>query len=555
MTQFAYLKIFKKWDEMFPSGQLESTGEDKLMYIELNAAKLSTEEISVLRKLPRTNGQHPFCPVCLKRLIYDKGYRKPTEGGNHLYRSPSFKHLRRECFTSESLVHAVTKRFLYQKLEQIGYRVYEDKVPINGKQYRADVAAFRLDNDQEELRLVVDILASASTPEKMARKINRYVSKQVPTAWVLLLDTFFVNTPVGGVSREIDESIQYEIRYTYTPVAPGQEDTFLIPGAENKAFTFLMDHYDYAIGVWLPGYVMLIRREKRNEEARLRCWLRGETWNTQDDLFIITRIADKHIARALMMSPLLQFDVPDPDETVPGTPRNLEGADTHHPIVSEPIVNELVDIDFSTHALTGSEADQALDPLQWIQEIQRLRQETITAFEQEQDAIQEQSYESSKHEDEIVYSNSAIDLTRSREEPRVAKLDHWPPTTHKLEEWQRELLLMKLTGKGYGLKTGYRFYLHDITQEQGLELLNALSSNDLIKFSTYIERTRETITEAYKALNKEDRIQLGKNLFPEGLAELWFSSMQVTVDQLDAKKRKKEEDLARKALNKKQKGR
>lgn len=63
---------------------------------------------------------------------------------------------------------------------------------------------------------------------------------------------------------------------------------------------------------------MLIRREKRNEEARLRCWLRGETWNTQDDLFIITRIADKHIARALMMSPLLQFDVPDPGETVPG---------------------------------------------------------------------------------------------------------------------------------------------------------------------------------------------------------------------------------------------
>lgn len=252
MARFAYLYVFKEWTHFFPSAQLQSTGEEKGMYIELDAAKLTTAETSRLRKLYKIYNQDPFCPVCLKRLIYDKGYRKSAGSEVELYRSPSFKHLRRECFSSESLAHAVTKRFLYQKLKQEGYRVYEDKVPVKGKQYRADVAAFRLADHKEELRLVVDILASASAPEKMARKMNRYVSKEVPTAWVLLLDTFFVNTPVGGVSREIDDFIQYEIRYTYTPIAPGQEDPFLIPGAENKAFTFLMDHYGYAIGVWLP---------------------------------------------------------------------------------------------------------------------------------------------------------------------------------------------------------------------------------------------------------------------------------------------------------------
>lgn len=150
--------------------------------------------------------------------------------------------------------------------------------------------------------------------------------------------------------------------------------------------------------------------------------------------------------------------------------------------MSEPIVSELVDIDFSTHALTGSEADQALDPLQWIQEIQRIRQETMTAFEQEQDAIQEQSHKSSRPEDKMVYSNQTIDFTSSREELKVVKPEHWLPTDQNREEWQRELLMMKLIRNGYGLKNESRFYLYHLTQEEGLRLLDALSSDDLTEF-------------------------------------------------------------------------
>lgn len=578
MTQWAYLPYFEEWEEYLPNASIQEFKESE--WIELNSATLTMSEVTYIRKLHRLGKETPVCAYCHSHMKYDAGFTRP----DGMQRAPSFKHYRRRnCFQYESLAHAATKKFIFSRLESAGYRVYESAYPLNGQKLHADVAAYK---EKDKLRMVTEVLATPPRLDHMIRKMNTFAMEHAPTAWVLLLDSFFAHGVTGGVNYRQDMSKAGEITYKATPMETGTMDNFIVIGAESRVFSFLIDQYGYAIGIYQPGYVFLIKRDMANEETRQLRLLRGQSWDFGDDVFMITRIADKDIVPTLLHTPLLQFQHESITVTKlpPGIPKDLQESDHHLFDFENELSIEATIIDFEAHKLDGEEAELAYNPIDLIQESRQAR-ETARRIYQEEKAAQ-QAEEAKREADEAekslqeeraqVRAEQALEVAKKVEEDArhaeskqkasflQAQIDEaeknitlqqkeewpWTPTLHRMQIEQRELLQDEVLRRGFAIL--HPEQLDRSSEAEGLLVLSALRNNRLEDSPIQLVQTRESITAAYARLDHNSRLALEHYLYPDGLSEPWFFTMMTQQQKKDLSERKKKQAQERREAKYKQ---
>ncbi|KJD42356.1 competence protein CoiA family protein [Paenibacillus terrae] len=358
MPQFAYICSFTGWEKQFPSGKVQWYKDQE--FIELDSFTITKDEVQYIR---RFKAEDLLCPICEHRLVYNRGYQKDVEGQATAIRRPSFYHLNNEsCFESESLAHAMTKRFLFEKLQEAGYEVREEhRHLIHGKRIRADVAAFTGSSIKQRLRLVVEVQSSNIYPSTMAKRVNAYYGEGLPTAWIILLDDFFDG--YTGARKEVFDTDLGE--FVFVPLEAGEESVFTVQGKDSKAFLMIMDMYGYVIGINYTGNVFLIRRDPDNEAYRIPALMRGLPWTPADEIYQITRIADKDICPTLLMTPLIQLQEDDTiseSDKFSGPALGGLGLGNH---LTENEGGQVVEfgIDFESGKLAGQVAEQALNPI------------------------------------------------------------------------------------------------------------------------------------------------------------------------------------------------
>lgn len=456
--------------------------------------------------------------------------------------------------------------------------MYEDTRPLSTQKLHADVAAYEPGPGKKELRIVVEVLATPPRLDHMIRKINTFAAEHtpVPTAWVLLLDHFFGDRVVGGVKRTADLSKAGRMNYTVEPIEPGEMDNFVVTGAENKTFSFLLDQYGYAVGVFLPGYVFLIRRDYTNEEQRHLKLLRGESWNASDDVYMITRIADKDIVRTLLHTPVLQFqqEVPTSSKLPPGTPKDLPDSDHHWFDMEDvlPAASEI--IDFEAYKLDGEEAELAYDPLQLILDSREARERARQRYEKEmaeeakqqeaeaaremqrlqadQQAEEQAQRDQQAAEDERIAARSAVpEEVRRIHAFNNANEDHekglihedaewpWQPTRHRMQAEQRQWIKAEALRKGYIMPRPEQMYL--LSEADGLRILQAIRDQTIRDSPVELEFNHDSIARAYAKLDAAGRLELERHLFPGGTHDLWFFTIMEQQNKKDIAEKKKQE--------------
>ncbi|MGG2134672.1 hypothetical protein AB1284_25760 [Bacillus sp. S2(2024)] len=304
--QYAYIESFEGWKDIFPSGNEIEFQNNK--YIELDSTIIDTDlEAQFIRGKKAI--YTAVCPVCQERLSFNKG----TVRDNAFARKPFFFHPNRECFSYESLAHGHTKKYLYNLFEKAGYIVKEERRHSN--LVRADVAVLQLAEGKEELKLAIEVQASNIRIGDIARRINTYFEEKVPTAWVLILDSFFPpkekelngdKIVIDGYSGTRVSNFNPETNaYDYEYISTRKEEYFFVTGSDNKAFNYLMDQYHVVLAVDHIGHVFLIRRTKESARLRIEAMLENRPHSTQDDKFKVSRVAESNIVPVLLETELL----------------------------------------------------------------------------------------------------------------------------------------------------------------------------------------------------------------------------------------------------------
>ncbi|WP_192913044.1 hypothetical protein [Bacillus mesophilum] len=303
--QFTYVPYFNNWESVFPSGKETIAFEKR--FIELDSMKLDKQTEGKLIQ-GKNSPYKAFCPVCEEQMSFKRGYDK---------KSPHFFHINRdECFSFESLAHGSTKKYLYRLFMHAGYHVKEESFQKgNEKGARADVAVLHQINGEKEIKLAIEVQASGIRIAEVVKRINFYYEKDVPTAWILVLDSFFPPRKVQQAEGEIEISgyegtristfNTEEKKYDFTYIEPTEERPFFVTGKINKAFDFLMDLYHTVVAVDHEGYVFLIRREPDSAYQRAQAILDGESIESLEDKFLISRIEESYIVPLLLETEVL----------------------------------------------------------------------------------------------------------------------------------------------------------------------------------------------------------------------------------------------------------
>ncbi|QYK67484.1 competence protein CoiA family protein [Paenibacillus sp. S02] len=536
MPQFAYTASYNGWETDFPSGRIQTFKEQE--YIELDSFTVTAEEVKRIRS-PKEH--QLICPICEHRLVYNRGYYKKDNDAKHpAIRRPSFYHLNNEaCFESESLAHAMTKRFLFEKLLEAGYEVREEhKHRINGKKIRADVAAFTGTHHTQRLRLVVEVQASNIYLATMAKRVNAYFEEGVPTAWVLLLDDFF-----EGYTAAKKEEYDPDLReFVMVPLNPGGENLFTVNGKDSKAFLLLMDLYGYVLGVNYTGNIFLIRRDPDNESFRTRAlltkssWTSADSsWTSADEVYRIARIADKDIVPTLLLTPLIQVPVEESTGSITftGIPLGALGEGSHPTFNPETTELTEIGIDFESGKLVGQEAEKAINPIALIHqtwEAQRLAEEKFKSQENHLQELQELIDQAEEHEHQVreFFRGDYGDFLINEE------------LRHQIEE---TLLL-----NGYQAKDPTQ--LTYLTRNEGRDLLSFIQGKSKMLHRVELLHNDETIWDAYEKLSESGRLQLERNVFPDALP-LWFAGRKRKLAEKELLEKKKQRQKASKEAREK----
>ncbi|WP_052452939.1 competence protein CoiA family protein [Paenibacillus polymyxa] len=586
MTQYAYFNPFPGWKEMFPNAKLQNAHGFK--QVELNAGKISEKEKMTLRA---SKAQIVLnCPICDGRLYYNQGYHKAGNGAVDSNKSPYFYHNNREnCHYIESLSHALTKRFIFHKLKEAGYIVREQEGHyIDGKKVRADVAAYIGKEADPCLRLVVEVQASDLKPSVVSRKVNAYYKEEVPTAWVIVLDDLF--TGYTGIQQTEFDPVQGE--YTYKTLEPGKENYFVVTGKKSRLFTMLMNEYGYIMAVNHAGQVFLIRRDPDNEPNRIMALKSGKEWTPQDELYKITRVADKDVARTLLITPLLKFPEFMESKNAKGVFVGDYGGKCD--VQNEDLAALLEQgINFENGMLNGEDAGQALDPISLIQETWKAQQLAEEWFIQEEERLKAEEdkrrqKEAEKwlraeegrkraeadqlrqaHERWLAEQEKRLQEERSKQLRReeqaraaaeertenrlggstpiyfpeeVADKDRYA-SPKKIETIEKQLILN-------GVVAVDKMHVVSLTNYEAEVMLAYLSGDRFYNPPIELIQNEKTIWSAYESLSPEERKQLEKNVFPEKVAPPWFISNQIKLNQKEREQERKRIALVRKSAEK-----
>ncbi|MGX5434950.1 competence protein CoiA family protein [Bacillus toyonensis] len=302
--QYSYIDYFDDWEKIFPSGSLIKFQQKR--YIELDSMIIDNDkEARYIRG--RKSLYQARCPICQDAMSFNQGSKT-------INKNPYFFHLDKEqCFSFESLAHARTKKYLYELFSKAGYIVKEEKRHKDIS--RADVAVLQTVEGKEELKLAIEIQASNIRINDITKRTNIYFEENVPTTWVLILDSFFPpnETEINGEKvytdsysgTRISNFNQETNSYEYTYISPLKEEYFFVTGANNKAFNYLMDVYNVIVTVDHNGHVFLIRRTPESSKLRVDALLENREYSTQDDIFLVNRIAETDIVPILLETELL----------------------------------------------------------------------------------------------------------------------------------------------------------------------------------------------------------------------------------------------------------
>ncbi|ENQ3081033.1 hypothetical protein ACEOWG_004367 [Bacillus cereus] len=419
--QYAYVKLFDDWQNIFPSGQEVEFQNEK--FIELDSTILNKDtEAEFIRG--NKASYKAICPVCQDRVSFNRGtLNEETMSRKALKRKAFFFHPNRDCFSFESLAHGQTKKYLYQLFDKAGYIVREERRHSNI--VRADVAVLQLEEGKEELKLAIEVQASNIRNGDIARRINTYHAENVPTAWILVLDSFFPpkESERNGEKIYTDSYSGTRIShfnpdtnsYDYEYISTTEEGYFYVTGSDNKAFNFLMDTYHVIVSVDHNGHVFLIRRTKESARLRIEAMLENRPYSTQDDIFKVSRVAEKNIVPILLETELLHVAYKE-IETNFNHSNQVDDEFKGQIHISEYHKTDLFDSNIEFDKAQGME-----DSLNTLALIRETREAIQKAYEQKTKEIELYKQEEQRRHEEALAAQMAIDFIKDLEQKYITE--------------------------------------------------------------------------------------------------------------------------------------
>ncbi|QWH64104.1 hypothetical protein EXW39_28900 (plasmid) [Bacillus mycoides] len=506
--QYSYIEYFDGWNKTFPSGNLVEF--QKKNYIELDSMIIDNDKEAKYIKGRKALYQAK-CPICQDLLSFNKGSKIVNK-------NPYFFHLDKEhCFSFESLAHARTKKYLYELFNKAGYIVKEEKRHKDIS--RADVAVLQTVDGKEELKLAIEVQASNIRTSNIARRTNIYFEENVPTAWVLILDSFFPpkETEVNGEKVYTDSYSGTRISnfnpetnsYEYTYISPLKEEYFFVTGVNNKAFNYLMDVYNVIVTVDHNGHVFLIRRTPESSKLRVDALLENREHSTQDDIFLVNRIAESDIVPVLLETELLRASHSENDMRLKKNTQLKEDFKGQiHRSYSDPtnLVDAFIEFD---------KAQQIKEALNSIELARKTREEIKTAYTNKLLEIEKQKAEERRRQEEILAEQMAKDylsdlynqykkefsmlverLETEKVQFQLSSIGNWYSWLNYLkEERPKWYIVVKTLFKGfptsfYSDNNDFEMYFN---KEQN-RYKNWIESRSLIEFVAELQQHYEQVT-------------------------------------------------------------
>ncbi|WP_100334130.1 competence protein CoiA family protein [Bacillus alkalisoli] len=243
MPRYAYIPFNANYIEKLPNVEEDYFRDYKVFRVD--STTITDSECSIIKKELRGF----FCYSCDSKMKF----RNQKNRHNH------FAHIsKKECFEAESLAHASVKKDLYNRFKNRGYKVAMERTFKSGiKKVRTDVAVIEMSDI-----LAIEVQASPSIKRStIAERTNAYANEAIPTAWVIVLDSFFgkgnfTSTKESVLVKNEDGTSSYVERLLpYSVSTP-----FVITVDVPKSFYFILDIYKYVVAVSHDGHFFMIRR-------------------------------------------------------------------------------------------------------------------------------------------------------------------------------------------------------------------------------------------------------------------------------------------------------
>ncbi|WP_336883614.1 competence protein CoiA family protein [Priestia koreensis] len=282
MPRYAYIPVHKTTNDIPPHLTIDEFQDKKV--IKIDSTEISKEEYEWLKKELK---ESCYCFSCDSKMKFVAPKRKHQH----------FSHIsRRECFAAESLAHASVKRNLYERFKKRGYKVaVERSFQFHNKQLYTDIAVM----EKKDI-LAIEVQASPGIKlSTIAERTSTYAEADIPTAWVVILDSFFGEGKFTSTKENVlvhydDGTSGYEEKLLpYSTATP-----FIVTSEIPKSFLFLMEQYKYIIAVNHEGHFFMIRRVKIEgyvfEIYRIEQDKVVDTLLKTDITTLVYRSADKH---------------------------------------------------------------------------------------------------------------------------------------------------------------------------------------------------------------------------------------------------------------------
>jgi hypothetical protein len=257
------------------------------------------------RDLVRKPGNWFYCYSCDTEMYFVPGKVK-----NNRFAHKKLKH----CFQADSLAHSSTKKALFWLFEKEKYHVKTEQ-RFKTKNF-APVADVAVQTKTNRDILVVEVQANNTIScSSIAKRTNAYASEEIPTSWIIVLDSFFESDEEESYAKYTGTFVTEYIRHDDGTITMenrelpfGEETVFTYIGKRKNNFTLIMDTYHYVIAVNHAGNFHLIRRDPNVLATKIEAELKGEKWSSENDNFFISRIPQQNIVQTLLNTQIRNID-------------------------------------------------------------------------------------------------------------------------------------------------------------------------------------------------------------------------------------------------------
>ncbi|MBO0999891.1 hypothetical protein IOC57_19355 [Bacillus sp. SD075] len=245
MPRYAYIPYQSDYEKVLQHVDVDEFQGNKVFRVD--STELTEQDYDVIRNQLK---ETCYCYSCETQMIF----RRPKDRNNH------FAHLtRNNCFQAEGLAHSAVKKDLFQRFQQRGYHVLMERAfRANNKQVRTDVAVLY----QQDI-LAIEVQASPSIKRStVAERTNTYSAAIIPTAWIIVLNSFFGEGKYTSLSENVLVENEDGTKTYKKQMIPFDKPTpFFILADIPNSFHLLMDSYKYVVSVNHDGHFFLIREK------------------------------------------------------------------------------------------------------------------------------------------------------------------------------------------------------------------------------------------------------------------------------------------------------